>query len=169
MKTDQPQSSPGVRLPETTLAGNQAVAFRDHLRRNGLKLTREREQILEEVYRIEGHFRPEDLLVRFRTNGLRISRATIYRTLDLLIASGLVHRETFRGGGAHYERVHTVHGHFHHDHLYCTGCGAIFEFHNEEIEALQNLICASFDFEPQSHSHQIWGLCKSCRRRTGAS
>ena len=143
-------------------------AFREHLRRHNLKMTRERETILDEIYRIEGHFRPDDLLVRFRTNDIRISRATISRTLDLLVEAGLVRRETFRRGGAHYERVHKVQGHSHHDHLYCTACGAIFEFHNEMIERLQDEVCASFGFEPHSHSHQISGPCRACRRRWAA-
>jgi Fur family ferric uptake transcriptional regulator len=149
------------------VAGEERQVFRDHLRHHGLKFTRERDRILAEVYQVEGHFRPDDLLVRFRTNGIRVSRATIYRTLELLVAAGLVRRETFRGSGAHYERAHKVEGHSHHDHLYCTSCGAIFEFHNEEIERLQEEVCQGFGFEPHSHSHQISGSCRDCRRRGG--
>lgn len=158
---------PGARSTTRSPAqGEERQAFREHLRRHKLKMTRERDCILEEVYRIEGHFRPDDLLVRFRTNGIRISRATIYRTLDLLVEAGLVRRETFRGSGAHYERAHKVEGHSHHDHLYCTACGAILEFHNEEIERLQDEVCAALGFEPHSHSHQISGHCRDCRRRS---
>ena len=154
--------------PQTSISesrrGTEGAAFKRHLRERGLKVTRERRRILEEIYRTEGHFRPDDLLVRFRTDGVQISRATIYRTLELLVGAGLVRRETFHGGGAHYERVHTVEGHSHHDHLYCTSCAAIFEFHNEEIERLQNGVCEQFDFEAHGHSHQITGLCSNCRR-----
>jgi Fur family ferric uptake transcriptional regulator len=145
--------------------GDERRIFRDHLRRNGLRLTPERESILAEVYRIEGHFRPEDLVARLRSRGSRISRATVYRTLDLLVDTGLVRKETFRGGGAYYERAHEVQGHGHHDHLFCTSCGAIFEFHDEEIEGLQKRVCSEFGFEPHSHSHQISGICRDCRRR----
>ncbi len=149
--------------------GDERQVFRSHLRRHGLKMTRERDRILEEIYRLEGHFRPDDLLVHFRGRGVRISRATIYRTLDLLVSAGLVRRERFRGGGAHYERAHTVEGHSHHDHLYCTSCGAIFEFHNEEIERLQDEVCDGFGFEAHSHTHQISGTCRDCRRASATA
>ena len=156
------QRSAGSRVPRR---GDERRIFRDHLRGAGLRLTRERDRILSEIYRFDGHFRPEDLLIRFRNRGSRVSRATIYRTLDLLVETGLVRKEGFPGGGAHYERAHKVQGHNHHDHLYCTACEAIFEFHNEEIERLQEQVCAHFEFEPHSHSHQISGLCRDCRRR----
>ncbi|MCZ6649998.1 MAG: Fur family transcriptional regulator [Acidobacteria bacterium] len=145
-------------------AGEEEAQFRALLRHEGLRMTPERSVILSEIFKIEGHFQPDDLLVRFRTNGVRISRATIYRTLDLLVSCGLVRRETF-AGDAHYERAHHVEGHAHHDHLVCTSCGAIFEFYNSEIERLQEVVCREFDFELQGHSHQISGLCADCRRR----
>jgi Fur family ferric uptake transcriptional regulator len=132
-------------------------------------MTDERRRILAEVYRQEGHFRPDDLLMRFRSAGLKVSRATIYRTLELLVGAGLVIRETFRGTGAHYERAHKVKGSSHHDHLYCTACGAIFEFHNAEIERLQDVVCRQFGFEPRGHTHKISGLCRRCRPRVTSS
>lgn len=145
--------------------GDEVASLETYLHVQGLRMTRERRRVLEEVFRTEGHFRPDDLLVRFRTDDIRISRATIYRTLDLLVDAGLVRRELFAGGGAHYERAHEVQGHTHHDHLYCVSCGAIFEFHNEEIERLQERVCRQFGFRPLSHSHQISGLCSACRGR----
>lgn len=157
---------PSADAQQVPRRGNEPAVFRDHLQSQGLRMTRERRRILDEIFRTEGHFRPDDLLVRFRTDGIRISRATIYRTLDLLVAAALVRRESFPGGGAHYERAHKVQGHTHHDHLYCVSCGAIFEFHNEEIEQLQDEVCQGFDFEPLSHTHQISGLCGPCRQRT---
>ncbi|MFQ5767546.1 MAG: Fur family transcriptional regulator [Acidobacteriota bacterium] len=141
----------------------KAVAFLEHLRNEGLKMTRERRLILEAICRLEGHFRPDDLLVYFKKTGVEISRATIYRTLEILTAAGLVIRENFKGGGAHYERAHKVQGHAHHDHLYCTSCGAILEFHDEEIERLQDQVCRRFGFVAHSHTHMISGLCRACR------
>lgn len=152
---------------EVPPVGEEAAHFRNRLRREGLRMTPERSAILAEIFKIEGHFQPDDLLVRFRTNGVRISRATIYRTLDLLVTCGLVRRETF-AGGTHYERAHNVKGHAHHDHLVCSSCGAIFEFHNSEIERLQERVCREFGFEPHGHSHQISGHCADCRRRAAS-
>ncbi|MFQ5719191.1 MAG: Fur family transcriptional regulator [Acidobacteriota bacterium] len=156
--------------PRSTIArppveGREDRTFQSHLQAQGLRMTRERRRVLDEVLLIDGHFRPDDLLVRFRTNGVRISRATIYRTLDLLVEAGLVRREAFPDAGTHYERAHRVAGHAHHDHLYCVTCGAILEFHNEEIERLQEKVCRALDFEPLTHSHQISGRCGPCRRR----
>lgn len=148
--------------------GKEVEHFRTLLRDQGQRMTPEREVILSEIFQIEGHFQPDDLLVRFRTNGVRISRATIYRTLDLLVGCGLVRRETF-AGGVHYERAHHVEGHSHHDHLVCSDCGSIFEFHNAAIERLQDEVCREFDFEPHGHSHQITGRCAGCRRRAASS
>ena len=151
--------------------GKEIDSFRQHLKARGLKMTRERRRVLEEISAMAGHFRPDDLLVRFRTRGIEVSRATIYRTLELLVSSGLVIREVFPGTGTHYERAHEVKGHSHHDHLYCTGCSAIFEFHNEEIERLQEMVCEEFGFKAQAHTHSITGLCRRCRqpRRRGAA
>jgi Fe2+ or Zn2+ uptake regulation protein len=101
--------------------GEEGRHFRDLLHGQGQRMTPEREIILAEIFQIEGHFQPDDLLVRFRTNGVRISRATIYRTLDLLVSCGLVRRETF-GGGAHYERAHHVEGHSHQITGLCAEC-----------------------------------------------
>lgn len=154
---------PKPRIPP---AGEEQRLLREHLRRKGLKMTRERGRIVEEIFKTSGHFRPEDLLMRFRGRGVTVSRATVYRTLDLLVDCGLVRRETF-GGGTHYERAHHVEGESHHDHLVCSACGAIFEFHNAEIERLQDQVCAEFGFEPHGHSHQITGLCADCRAGAG--
>ncbi len=158
-------SNSGEHLPP---AGKEEQHLRDRLRSRGLRMTPERAAILHEIFDMEGHFQPDDLLVRFRTRGVRISSATIYRTLDLLVSCGLVHRETF-GGGAHYERAHHVDGESHHDHLVCDACGAIFEFHNAQIETLQEQVCREFDFEPHGHSHQINGVCADCRRRAASA
>ena len=151
---------PGAR--EVPRPGSEHKVLVEHLRSNGLKMTRERQVILDEVLGLDGHFRPDDLLVRLHSRKIPVSRATIYRALDLLVGAGLVHRETFRERGALYEKTHRVQGHNHHDHLHCTFCDSLIEFHNEEIERLQEKVCRQFGFQAQSHSHQIQGICRKC-------
>ena len=93
--------------------------------------TPEREAILGQVFATHEHFEADDLLLRLKKKNIRISRATIYRTLELLVKSRLVRKVTFGENHTHYE--HTF-GHKHHDHLICVKCGNVLEFTNPNIE-----------------------------------
>src|SRR5262249_28097712 len=135
--------------------------FSDFLSRRGLKATRERTALFDEIFSTHRHFDADDLVARMREKGKKISRATVYRTLELLHECGLVGRVRLNEEKYRYERLQ--HGE-HHDHLVCTLCGRIIEFVDPKIERLQETICAEHGFEPTSHSHQIWGFCASCRR-----
>jgi len=99
--------------------------FNRYLDKQGLKSTTERQLILDEVLALEDHFEAEDLLIRLRQRGARISKGTIYRTLNLLVESGLVRQVAFVDKHAHYEHVY---GHEHHEHLICLSCGKIINF-----------------------------------------
>lgn len=136
-------------------------AFLAFLSRNGLKLTRQRQVVVEEIFSDSGHFEAEDLVDRLRTKGLRVSRATVYRTLELLRECQLVEKLDFGTPRSFYEQVTPGQ---HHDHLICTRCGNVIEFHNGSLEALQRDICRNFDFEEAHHSLRIFGLCSKCRQ-----
>ena len=137
-----------------------ADTFRDFLRKKKLKFTPERRQILTVVFSLHGHFDVDSLYEVLRRQDRRISRATIYRTLPLLIKSGLV-RETMRcQGRISYEHVF---GHQHHDHLLCVKCGKVIEFHSDRLENLQNRICQKYKFKPLEHRLGIRGYCQKCR------
>lgn len=133
--------------------------FRIYLKSNGLRFTPERRFILGEIFSSHRHFDVEELYQRLRRKGKSISRATIYRTLPLLVESGLV-REALRcQDRVHYE--HTL-GHEHHDHLLCIKCGRVIEFKDEAIEKLQDGICKRYGFKPIEHRLGIRGYCKVC-------
>ncbi len=134
--------------------------FRDFLNRKDLKKTKERDIILEAVFDTHDHFDAEELLILFRQKKIPVSRATIYRTLDLLVECRLVKKISF--GEAHFRYEH-IFGHEHHDHLICNQCGQIIEFYNKDLEELQKKICRQYDFKEQDHSLRIFGLCKSCQ------
>ncbi len=134
--------------------------FTRFLRRNKLKMTRERRLILEELFKDDDHLEAEDLLVRFRRRGDKVSRATIYRTFDLLIKAGLIKKSDFGESHYHYEKIFGID---HHDHLVCERCGVVIEFSNPELEELQKKICEEEDFSPTSHSLQIFGCCSKCK------
>src|SRR5687768_7231176 len=89
-------------------------AFRKYLMPLGLKLTKERESLLREIFATHYHFEADELLFRLKEKSIKTSRATIYRTLDLLVRSGLVRRVHLGEDHYHYERVTR---NSHHDHL----------------------------------------------------
>lgn len=137
--------------------------FQSFLTKNGLKLTRERSALVREIFATHYHFEADELLFRMKQKDLKISRATIYRSLDLLVKSGMVRRVHLGEDHFHYERV--TRDEHHHDHLVCTTCGAVIEFHDDQLEARQQEICEQHGFEPTFNNLQILGVCKRCQKR----
>lgn len=135
------------------------LIFRNFLGGKGLKLTKERTAVLSEVYSFHGHFEPEYLYLRIKDSGSKASRASVYRTLSLLVECGLVNRVTRTDKGNIYEHTY---GHTHHDHMICEGCGEIIEFYSEKLENLQDEICKKNSFAGSSHMLEIRGHCKKC-------
>jgi len=138
------------------------VQFADYLTRHGLKLTRERRLVLDEVFRQNDHFQADELLFRMQKKNVRVSKATLYRTLALLVRAGLLREEVFGERHSHYEHIL---GQQHHDHLVCLACGRIEEFRNDEIEQAQDEICAQHGFQPTGHRMEIHGYCRECRKK----
>jgi len=141
----------------------ERTRFQEFLRERGLKLTQQRLQILERAVAVDEHFNAEELFELLRNDNQRISKATVYRTLALLVEADLLDTHDFERGHTLYERA--AHGTAHHDHLICTSCDRVFEFHSEEIEALQDVVAKRFDFKMVSHTHQIYGICGRCQRK----
>jgi Fur family ferric uptake transcriptional regulator len=137
--------------------------FRKYLERRGLKLTAERRALFDEIFGRHEHLEADELLVRLRAQHKKISRATIYRTLELLVDSGIVGRLRIGEAGYRYERLRAGD---HHDHLICTQCGRVIEFFEPRIEALQDEVAARHGFLLLSHSHQMRGVCRACRPRS---
>jgi Fur family ferric uptake transcriptional regulator len=136
--------------------------FQNFLGEKGLKLTKERTAVLKEVFSFHDHFDPEHLYLRIKDSGSKASRASVYRTLSLLVESGLVEKVTRTEKGNVYE--HTF-GHTHHDHMICDLCGSITEFYSEKLENLQKEICLANDFDGRSHTLEIRGYCSECKKR----
>lgn len=140
--------------------------LRDYLRTRNLRMTPERRWVLQGVLSREGHFDAEELLGFLHSRQMPVSRATLYRTLEHLAAAGLVKRHRFGLGHALYEHVY---GRKHHDHMVCDRCGTVLEFVNEDIERLQEEVCAAHGFRSTNHVMQIFGLCKRCQEANPAS
>lgn len=136
--------------------------FKEYLKLKELKFTPERKIILEEVFVIHTHFDSEILYKKIYKRTKKISRATIYRTIPILIASELIREVLQQNGRTYYE--HTF-GHGHHDHLLCVKCGRVIEFYNKSIEKLQDQICKKYGFSPTDHKLGIRGYCRKCSPR----
>lgn len=133
--------------------------FLEFLASRGLKLTRQRLAVVNEIFSDAGHFEAEELVERLKGNRTRVSRATVYRTLDLLRECKLVEKLDFGTQRSYYEHVSPNE---HHDHLICIRCGNVIEFHNEALETLQREICGNFGFQESYHSLRIFGHCSKC-------
>jgi len=140
----------------------EASRFQDFLVTQGLKMTKERRALVEEIFSSHYHFEADELLFKMKEKNLKISRATIYRTLDLLTRSGMVRRVHLGEDHYHYEHVTAD---SHHDHLICTTCGSVIEFHDELLEERQKAICAKKRFTPTFHNLQILGICDACAKK----
>ena len=135
--------------------------FVQYLRDNNLKVTKERLMLLEELFNSTGHLDADSLLFQLRNQGKRVSRATIYRTLDLLVQCGLARKS--RLGREHYVYERVTPGK-RHDHMVCTGCGKIIEFYDADLDERQRQVCLDHNFRPSFYSLQIQGLCAECQR-----
>jgi Fur family ferric uptake transcriptional regulator len=138
--------------------------FDDFLRKKALKVTRERTALFDEIFSTHRHFDAEDLVIRMRDRGTKVSRATIYRTLELLHGCGLVGCVRLNEEKYRYERLRKGE---HHDHLVCSSCGKVIEFVDAAIEKRQEAVCKEYEFLATSHSHQISGVCSGCRKAAG--
>jgi Fur family transcriptional regulator, ferric uptake regulator len=136
-------------------------AFRGFIAREGLKSTRQRDIILDFFLSSKRHMSVEELYRELRTRHPSIGYATVCRTLKLFAQSGIAREMRIGDGQTRYE--HIMEGE-HHDHLVCTGCGAIAEFENKTIEDLQKDVAESHGFIIDSHKLELYGLCAKCRK-----
>lgn len=139
--------------------------FLDYLRQQGMRVTRERLVLFDEIFDHHGHIDAEDLLDGMQAKGVKISRATVYRNLDLMVECGLVRKYRLGRNRFLFEHVHRGQQH---DHLVCEECGRVAEFVSPGIAALQTEICRAHGFVSNHHTLQILGLCEDCAAETAA-
>lgn len=150
-------------MPKKTLAIEEAKQkFREFLALKNLKLTPEREKILELVFKMTHHIDVSHLYdeARKRYRDAQISLATIYRTIPLLEEAGFIKFFHTRGDHKLYE---CVYGHEHHDHIICVRCGSIAEFTCEEIEGYQKRVAAHYHYKLIDHRLELFGVCAKCQ------
>lgn len=135
--------------------GELKERWRTYIQDRRLNTTAQREAIVEQFLRTRDHVSIDELLNKVRKRNPRVGYATVYRTLKLLVDSGLAVERQFGDGQARFEVVGD-----HHDHLICVKCGLILEFEDDEIERLQDRIADRLGgFTVLRHRHELYGLC----------
>ena len=145
---------------DEAIAADQA-AFRRFLREHNLPATAQRLAIADVVLGTDRHLSAEDIAAELRLMQAQAGTATIYRTLEVLVRSGLVVERDFGEGFKRYEATRGIP---HHEHLLCTACGRVTEFRDERLERMTTVLAEAHDFSRQRHRLVIYGLCGPCRR-----
>ena len=134
--------------------------LKDGLKNEGLRYTLQRQIVWDEICKTDDHRDAEDIYFKIKTSGQKVSRATVYRTIDVLVKNNLVRKLELGDGRNRYENKLDS---SHHDHIVCIQCGRIDEFMDENIEKLQDEIAKKYQFNIVRHIHQLFGLCRDCR------
>ena len=136
--------------------------FRRYLRDRSLPVTHQRLAVAEVIFFAGDHVSAEDIAGRVATRSGPVGTATVYRTLELLVESGLVTEHDFGEGFKRYEPGSG--GGEPHEHCICSSCGAVTEFSNDRLERMIALLAEEVEFRPHRHRLEIYGLCRRCQQ-----
>ena len=130
------------------------------LKKEGLRFTNQRQAVWDEIKSNDEHRDAEQIYSALRKNNLNVSRATVYRTIDVLYKNNLIRKIELGDSPSKYEnKVNSDH----HDHIICVQCGRIDEFVDDKIESQQDKIIDKLGFKLIRHIHQLFVLCKDCQ------
>ncbi len=133
--------------------------FEEFLQSRGKRITQQRREIVDEVFKRHDHFDAEDLIRHVAGGGRRVSRPTVYRTLNELVEAGLL-RSMSLGGRTVYEHDY---GYPQHDHLHCEKCNKLIEFHSDEVAQIGDALERQYQFRVTGHRLIFDGICADCR------
>ncbi len=138
-------------------------AIQERLRKNGLRLTKQRQVIFEVLLEnSDRHLSVEELYHSVSEHDPDVGLATIYRTLEIFVKLNICHRMEFGGKGARYELSDGDKEHYHH-HLFCSNCGLIIEVNDDLLDSIESKIINEHHFLIKDHSLRFYGLCQDCQ------
>jgi Fur family transcriptional regulator, ferric uptake regulator len=150
-----------------SLASDEGAAllerFRRYLRDHRQPVTRQRDLVAQAVFLSGDHPSVDGIRRALKEHGEHVGTATVYRTLEVLVQSGLVRAHDFGEGFKRYEPMPAQAAH--HEHLICERCGRVVEFQNERLERMLPIIADEHGFQHERHRVEIYGVCRECRQR----
>jgi Fur family ferric uptake transcriptional regulator len=144
-------------MPPKDIQATVRKIFRDYLDKNSHRKTEERFSILDEIYNLDEHFDIESLFAHMKKKSYRVSRATIYNTIELLLDCNLIKRHQFGKNISRFERSYSYRQH---DHLICIDCEKVFEFCDPRIQQIQSVMGDLLNFNVTHHSLNLFGKCR---------
>ncbi|MCX8238962.1 MAG: Fur family transcriptional regulator [Akkermansiaceae bacterium] len=133
----------------------------EFIRKKGLRQTSQRDEILEVIFASDEHFTPDELFERLRSAGSKASRATVYRTLSLLVGANLIHEIELGDGQTTYDPNFIDHPN--HNHLICIDCGKVVEFEDSHLDLLNDCVTRRLGYRPVHQSLRIEAACERLR------
>jgi len=138
--------------------------FRAALQDHHLPVTSQREAVARVLFESGRHLSADDVTERLTEEDIHVGKATVYRTLGLLVEVGLAAEHDFDEG---FKRYETRIGPAHNDHLVCTGCGEVVEFHHDDLSQIQEQVAHSHGFQVLTRQLKLYGLCAKCEAESG--
>lgn len=150
----------GFSLGTVEVSSSPQERFSEFLQSKGKRITQQRRVLVDHVFERHDHFDAEELILNLsqQTDTSRVSRPTVYRTLNELVDAGLLRRMTLNGRAV-YEHDY---GYPQHDHLHCTVCDKLIEFQSSELKQLREAVAQEHNFRVIGHRLIISGTCTDC-------
>jgi Fur family transcriptional regulator, ferric uptake regulator len=141
---------------------DELAVFRTFMKRKNLRSTNEREVILQAIIACVEHFDVDKLYLQLRQQSHKVSKASIYRTIPLLLECQLIQESFYQDGRIVYEHIY---GQGHHCHMRCLECGLVVEYFLEDLHQVEQKLSARYGFAVHGHRLEVYGTCPQCRAK----